>query len=83
MSAADPADSVADTPRTPTSADAALAVRAGLGVGCRSVQRFPTGSGFYVYDVVANDGRRVVAACPRSAATRRRRAESHCRSRSQ
>lgn len=61
MSAVDPADSVADAPRTPTSADAALAVRAGLGVDCRSVERFPTGSGFYVYDVVTTDGRRVVA----------------------
>ena len=58
MSAADPGEHVEPTP---TVADAALAVRAGLGVDCRSVERFPTGSGFYVYDVVTTDGQRVVA----------------------
>lgn len=61
MSAANPADSVADSPHIPTSADAAQTVRAGLGVDIRNIERFPTGSGFYVYDVVTVDGRRVVA----------------------
>jgi len=58
MSAADPDAREASTP---TVADAALAVRAALGVDCRSIERFPTGSGFYVYDVVTTDGQRVVA----------------------
>ena len=53
------ADRAAD--REPTSADAARAVRAGLGVETRSIERFPTGSEFYVYDIVTSDQRRVVA----------------------
>ncbi len=50
-----------DAPQRPTARDAALAVRAGLGAGVRSIARFPVGTSFYVYDIVTDDGRRVVA----------------------
>lgn len=49
-----------DTSR-PTERDAALAVRAGLGAEARSIVRFTVGSCFYVYDIVTEHGRRVVA----------------------
>ncbi|HZC04457.1 MAG TPA: phosphotransferase [Ktedonobacterales bacterium] len=47
--------------RRPTERDAALAVRASLAVQARTIQRFNTGNCHYVYDVLTEDGRRVVA----------------------
>lgn len=52
---------MSEADREPTSVDAARAVRDGLGVEACGIERFPTGSGFYVFDVVTTDGRRVVA----------------------
>ncbi len=48
-------------PRRPTERDAAQAVRAGLGVAARSIERFSAGICHYVYDVTTTDGRQVVA----------------------
>ena len=47
--------------RTPTEGDAVALVRRVLGAGARSVVRFPTGLAHYVYDVVLDDDRCVVA----------------------
>jgi hypothetical protein len=44
----------------PCERDAETVVRRVLGVSVRSVTRFPTGICHYVYDIVADDGRRVV-----------------------
>jgi Ser/Thr protein kinase RdoA (MazF antagonist) len=49
------------TTSVPTERDAEAVVRRALGAGVRSVTRFPTGLCHYVYDVVTDGGRRVVA----------------------
>jgi len=54
--------------RTPTERDAAGLVRRVLGTEARAVVRFPTGLAHYVYDVVLDDGRRVVARLARAGA---------------
>lgn len=54
-----PSDS--DEARRPTERDAALAVRVGLDVETRAIQRFSAGLCHYVYDVTTEDGRHVVA----------------------
>ncbi len=51
----------------PTERDAAMAVRAGLGVEARAIQRFSTGLCHHVYDVTTEDGRRIVARLATSA----------------
>lgn len=51
---------IEDAPQ-PTERDAAHAIRASLGVEARTVRRFGAGICHYVYDVVTEDGRRVVA----------------------
>src|SRR5690242_6269696 len=44
----------------PTREDAIRVVREALDVGVSAISRFPTGLSHYVYDVVTNDGRRIV-----------------------
>src|SRR5262249_29141951 len=44
----------------PISEDAIEIVRRVLGVGVSAISRFPTGLSHYVYDVVTDDGRRIV-----------------------
>ncbi|HEX8036511.1 MAG TPA: phosphotransferase [Ktedonobacterales bacterium] len=46
--------------RTPTREDAMRVVRHALGAGVSAISRFPTGLSHYVYDVVTDDGRRIV-----------------------
>jgi aminoglycoside phosphotransferase (APT) family kinase protein len=53
--------------REPTEADAAATVARYLGQSARSVRRFTTGTGHYVYDVELHDGQRVVARLTRAA----------------
>lgn len=46
--------------RAPTSEDAIRIVQKSLGVGVSAILRFPTGLSHHVYDVVTDDGRRIV-----------------------
>ena len=60
LSTATPSRRCCSSVLSPSSEDAIRVVREVLGVGVRAISRFPTGLSHYVYDVVTDDGRKVV-----------------------